>query len=162
MPSVKHERGVRGVLGVWAALTLVVSTLPACRCESVPDPAEGHASMDRGGATTWNIGGRDYAIQDTYFLVLPEGLQFTIEYEVPPGVDPTQLTEEQAYEIAFPLMKHAYEKRLYERTAANRVGSGRQDVGRIQVGLFVRGMAGSSRGYRVSRSLEDIARRASE
>ena len=162
MPGVNQQRRVCEILTGCAATAFVLSTLPACRCESVPDPAEGLASMDRGGATTWIIDGQDYAIQDTYFSVLPEGLQFTIEYEVPPGVDPTQLSDQQAYEIAAPIMQHAYEKRLYQRTAANRVGSGKQDVRRVEVGLFVRGMAGSSRGRRVSRSVEDIARRASE
>jgi len=162
VPGVSHDCGMRGVVRAWAAGVLVLSTLLACRCESSPGAGGGAAPMARGGATTWNIDGKDYAVQDTYFLVLPEGLQFTIEYEVPPGIDPTQLTDEQAYEVAFPLMKHAYDERLYQRTAVNRVGSGKQDVRRIGVALFVRGMAGSSRGHRVVRSLEDIARRASQ
>ncbi len=118
--------------------------------------------MDRGGVATWNIDGQDYAIQDTYFLVLPEGLQFTIETEAPPGLDPTRITDQQAYDVAFPLMKYAYEKRLYERSTISRVGFGQQDVERIGVALFVRGMTGSAKGYRVERSLADIDQRAAQ
>jgi hypothetical protein len=162
MPGVNQQRRACGAVNVWAAAALVLATLLACRCESSPGAGGGHAPLARGGATIWNIDGKDYAIQDTYFLALPEGLQFTIEYEVPPGVDPTRMSDQQAYDFAFPLMKYAYDQRLYQRTAVNRVGSGKQDVRRIGVGLFVRGMAGSSRGYRVARSLEDIARRATQ
>jgi hypothetical protein len=114
--------------------------------------------MAQSGTLTWNIGGKDIQIANTYFLTLPEGLQYTVEYEVPNGVDLTSIADQQAYDLAFPLMKYAFEHHLHESTKVNAVSSGVVPVSRIGVSLFVR-VGNGTRGYRVARNLEEVRAR---
>jgi len=94
--------------------------------------------MAQSGTLTWNIGGKDTQVANTYFLTLPEGLQYTVEYEVPNEVDLTSITDQQAYDLAFPLMQYAFEHHLYERNKVTTVGSGAVPGSRMGVSLFVR------------------------
>jgi hypothetical protein len=59
--------------------------------------------------------GNAYNVIATYFLRFPEGLQFTIEYQVPAGVDIIGMTDEQAYEAAYPVMRGALEQGWHRR-----------------------------------------------
>lgn len=116
--------------------------------------------MARSGTEAWNIGGKKYKIAATYYLALPQGLQFTIEYELPGAAATTLagISDADAYDIAFPLMRYACEHRAYERAQIAELTNGSQKVSRIGVALFRRSSLGVG-GYRVARSIADIQAR---
>lgn len=115
--------------------------------------------MARLGAETWDIDGKQYVVATTYYLALPDGLQFTIEYEPKDGLDATSLTGEQAFEAAFPLMKYAFEKGLYKRSKISAAGKGELSVSAIGVALYARNPDGSTSGRRVRGTLAEVEAR---
>lgn len=117
--------------------------------------------MAPSGALTWTIEGKETRVTNTYYLTLPEGLQYTMEYEALGEAEPTSITDQKAFEIAFPLIRYAFEHQLHERTKINKLGSGVVPVSRIGVVLFARADSGT-RGYRVGRSLDEIRTRISQ
>lgn len=108
-------------------------------------------------AEAWNVDGKVFQIPTTYFLGLPEGLQFTIEYAVPGDFSFEGITDERALNLALPLMRHAYQKKLYTRAVIRKTGSGQAQVSRIGVALY-RQSGARTQGYRVARSLAELER----
>ncbi len=115
----------------------------------------GHNPMAAQGPETWDAGGKKITILKSYYLALPEGLQYTVESPYDFGSNALKMTEQQALDIAFPLMRHAYEKGLYNRTKISEVGHGPLEVKRIGV-VLVQGEGMQARGYRIGLSLDQI------
>jgi hypothetical protein len=107
--------------------------------------------MSATGPESWLIDGRNVPIASTYYLALPEGLQFTIE-------TPTEkipYVESDALDEAWPLMKYAFEKGIYTRATVHAVGKGDVAPGRIGVAFFKKeGL--ETKGMRVALSIGAI------
>jgi hypothetical protein len=114
----------------------------------------GHNPMAISGPETWTIGGKNHHVQATYYLALPEGLQYTIDYQLPPDIAlPSQ--NEPALAIAFPLMRHAFENNLHKRSTISKAGVGDLAPTRIGVALYhVEGL--HRRGFAVALSTAEI------
>ena len=70
---------------------------------NVGSNTSGHSPMAKQGPETWEINGRKMDIISTYYLALPEGLQFTTECPWKFG-DPNQaMSQEETMIDAFPL-----------------------------------------------------------
>ena len=158
---------VKKVLGLIGGFGLILHTLlamlfplpPLLTVGAGPGGAGGRAPMGRQGSEVWKIDGKTYQVAGTYCLKLPEGFQFTIEYPWQFGdFKNKKMDDARAIEIAFPLMKHAYEKELYKRLTITSVRRGRIAPTRIGVVLFEKA-DGGTRGYRVARSLDYIKKR---
>ena len=110
------------------------------------------------GAETWEIDGKTYSIGSTYYLILPPGeqLQYTVEYLISDPQLLDGLNDERAAQIAMPLMKRAWKRRLFERSTVTSAKSGALKPSLIGVAITYREGA-RSRGFRVRRSLEQIA-----
>ena len=80
---------------------IVATTISAapigCRLESSAGPGATATPIARSGSESWTIAGKHYSVVSTYYLALPEGFQFTIEYEALSGSDPTTLTDADAF-----------------------------------------------------------------
>lgn len=109
------------------------------------------------GPETWMISGHPYGVQATYYLALPEGLQYTIDYLLPAGQRlPHQ--NDAALAVAFPLIRHAFESGLYKRSAISKPGTEGVATSRIGVAIYqAEGL--HKRGYAVSLSLGEIQQR---
>jgi hypothetical protein len=104
---------------------------------------------------TWTVDGRPWRIEGTYYLDLPEGLQFTID--VPVADVPA--TMRAAEEMAWPVVRYAYEKGLYARAQLSRPGGAKQSSPqRIGVSLF-RTEGSYTKGMRVAFTFADIRAR---
>jgi hypothetical protein len=99
----------------------------------------------------WVIDGKATQIASTYYLALPEGLQFTIETPV----ETIPYVESDAVDEAWPLMKHAFEKGIYTRTKIHALGSGDVVPGRIGVAFFKK-QGAETKGMRVALSVGEI------
>jgi len=110
------------------------------------------------GAETWQIDGKTYSIGATYYLVMPpaEQLQYTIDYLISDPRLLDGLNDERAARIAMPLMKYAWERRLFERSTVTSAKGGALKTAWIGVAITYQEGA-RSRGFRVRRSLEQIA-----
>jgi hypothetical protein len=110
------------------------------------------------GAETWVIDGKTYSIGSTYYLVLHPGerLQYTIEYLTSDPHLLDGLNDERATQIAMPLMKHAWKQRLFERSMVRSATNGALKPSFIGVAITYREGV-RSRGFRVQRSIEQIA-----
>jgi len=110
------------------------------------------------GAETWEIDGKAYSIGSTYYMVLPPGeqLQYTIEYLISDSQLLDGLSDERAAQIAMPLMKHAWKQGLFARSTVTSPKGGVLKPSLIGVAITYREGA-RSRGFRVRRSLEQIA-----
>lgn len=148
---------MKAVFCIVAAALAIASLGTGCRCETSSHTG-GHAPMAKAGPESWLIHGTQYRVAATYYLALPEGMQYTIEYEVPNAKQLDGMTEAAAYEMAFPLMRYAHEHDSYKRTSIEQLGKGMRQVSRIGVSLFAHA-AGGTRGYRVTRSLSEIRAR---
>ncbi len=118
----------------------------------------GNQPMAQSGQEQWQIDGKEYHIESTYLLRLPEGLQYTIEYPWKVKVPIVEMNDERALEIVFPLMKHAYEKGFYKRMRISKLGKGNMAISRIGVTLFER-RGKEVGGYKVALSLDEIKSR---
>ncbi len=98
--------------------------------------------------------GNVYNIIATYYLKFPDGLQYTMEYQVPASVEVIDVTEEQAYELAYPLMRGALEQHWHERTKIERIGGPTPDVTRIGMVLYTH--ESRSRGRRLSKDIKTV------
>lgn len=146
----------RRVLQLIAALVAIGFGAIGCKVR-VGDKIEPNR-MAQTGPETWEIDGKAYSIVSTYYLVLPPGeqLQYTIEY---PISDPKLLDgmdDARAAELAMPLMKYAWQKRLFERSMVSSAKSGTLKPSLIGVAITYR-EGGLSRGFRVHRSIDAIA-----
>ncbi len=115
----------------------------------------GHSPMARQGPETWEINGKKMDITSSYYLALPEGLQYTIECPWKFGDPNRAISKEEAMNAAFPLIRYAYEKELYKRSSITKVGSGPMEATRIGVVLSETNGQGT-RGYRIGLSIAEI------
>lgn len=113
----------------------------------------------RTGPEEWNIDDAHYSIVETYFVDLPEGLQYTIVYACDLPNDLRSIGREAALVAAFPIMAHAYESGRYRRVAVSSAGRGQLAVERIGV-VFRR--RDREEGYRVALPLSEISSRLEE
>lgn len=141
-----------------ALVGLLLAATAGCTCGSNRGEG-GHLPIAKAGPASWIIDGQPFAVSSTYYLALAEGLQFTVEFEVPPATNPESLSDAEAYELAFPLMRYVAENRLHERQQITDFGSGRLAVSRIGVVLFAQTPSGVQ-GYRVARDLAEILARS--
>ena len=155
----------RKVLGLVGSVGLILHTILALAspisCGAAPgQPAGlgGRQPLAVGGPEQWQIDGRTYDVSSTYYLPLPEGLQYTIEYPRDFTSADADMNDERALQIVFPLMRHAYASGLYKRAAITGLGPGAAEPMRIGVVLVQRN-DGVARGYRVALSLDRIKER---
>lgn len=118
-----------------------------------PAAATGFNTMAQQGQESWVIEGASRNIDATYYLALPEGLQFTVE--VPVGSVPE--SHSAAQEQAWPYIRHAYEHDLYLRAQIKQNGTPVQAT-RIGVAL-VQHLGAQHRGHRVAMSIADVEAR---
>ena len=108
------------------------------------------------GAEQWIIEGRSYNIKSSYFLVLPEGVQYTVTYQLPPA-QLEGLEDEQAELLAFPIMVHIVENELHLRTWIGTL-DGKVNPERIGI-TFLYSQGQGATGYRYGLSIGEIERR---
>jgi hypothetical protein len=139
------------------ACLVLLACLSGCqlRCGGPQAPAAvGFNPIAPRGPETWLVDGAPHRVDASYFLDLPEGLQFTVE--VPLAAVPSD--EAEATELAWPFIRHAYEQKLFQRTQIRRSGQGPLEATRIGVALVQH--AGSvARGKRLAMSLREIEAR---
>ncbi len=155
----------RKVLGLVGSIGLIVHTilalfLPLSYGASAVRPAgtAGYRPMTVSGAEQWIIDGKTYSISSTHGLLLPDGLQFTIEYPYRFSDADRNMDDARALEIVFPLMEHAYRHNLYNRATVTKLGQGKVVPSRIGVVLLDR-QGENTRGYRVALSLDRVRER---
>ena len=158
LPATRKVLGLTGCLGL-AAHTLLALFLPLSYGGGSSEPVgtAGNPPLARSGAEEWVVDGKTYKIASTYYLHLPEGFQFTIEYPHSFSQSHGEMNDARALDIVFPLMKHAYGNGLYKRASTIPIGQGKE-VTRIGVVLFEK-QGGNVRGYRVALSLDQIRKR---
>ena len=161
--AILRPPGALKVLGLIGGIGLIVHTwlalfFPLSYGAARPVGAGAYSIMGQYGAEQWQIDGRTCRVTGSYYLMLPQGIQYTIEYPwlFRPGDPP--MIDEQALQIAFPLMKHAYQQGLHNRGTVTKVGHGRVAPSRIGVVLYAK-QGGRTRGYRVALTLKEIKRR---
>lgn len=135
------------------ALLAFVTLGASCRRESAP---ASHTSLPiaRSGPRVLAFRGNVYNVISTYYLALPEGLQYTMEYEVPASIDVFGISDERAYEVAYPLMRGAIDQGWPKRTDIHRIGGSTPSLSRIGVVLYSNGSR--SRGTRVARDIQVV------
>ena len=140
-----------------AAYRLLPPTSQPGAVKPRPAGVEGNKFMAWSGQETWDINGRAYEIRATYYLGLPAGLQYTIEYPYA-GADAI-FNDAEALKVAWPVIRHAYEAGLYKR--AKIIDKGGRSVPRTRIGVtLLKEGGGMTKGYRVGLSLEEIRRRS--
>lgn len=138
----------------------------ACRCQvqganaDAPPGAPATSSSGFGvmalkGPEVWTIDGTPFQVRATYFVVVGERLQFTVDYLCADRCPEfAGLSEEAAFAAAFPIMKYAVENGLYLRT---QVRSGTEPMKPELIGVaLTQQVDGRERGYRVARTLEQV------
>jgi len=128
---------------------MVAVVITACQVNVGPSDG-GYARMDARGPEVWTIEGRSYRVQSTYYLVIDNQAQFTVDYlcgDVCP--DFTTLDDFTAFKAVYPLVKHMVESKLYERTAVQ----GKNGPLPYSVGVS---MTDGRRGYRVRRPVDSV------
>jgi len=145
---------------VLAVLVLLGIAAKSCKLSFTDRHDPGH--MAATGPATWEIDGKPYSIGSTYFQVLDPGareqLQFTIDYLISDPAILDGIDEERAARIAMPVMRYAWQHRLFERTSVSLMLQGKElKPSLIGVAITYR-QGDSSRGYRVHRSIEEIAK----
>lgn len=126
----------------------------------MPAHIGGQSPIALQGPTSWSIDGKQYQISATYYLALPEGLQYWIDYELPPSVAfPHE--RESALAIALPLMQYAVHSGLYKRTEVTKIGSGSVAPSRVGVALL-RQEGIRIRRYGVALSVDEIPLRGAD
>jgi hypothetical protein len=152
---------VRELTSLSLVAALLASVTVSCVQESPSSRSHGtggHHVLAKEGPENWKIGGQWYRISSSYYLRLPVGLQFTLEYPHKFDSAAAPMNDERALEIVFPLMRHAYEKGLYKRSSISKLGEGQLEPTRIGVVLW-EGQGKVVRGYRVGLSLDQVKER---
>jgi len=135
------------------ATAVLLSLMASCqfRCGGAAGP------MAASGPETWTIDGKTYQVAATYYLGLPEGLQYTIE--IPWKFEKASpMNDDVALAIALPLMQHAFKNDRYKRMQFAKAGEGQVEANRIGVAL-VEQDGQRSHGYRVALSVPEIRSR---
>ena len=118
----------------------------------------GHSPMAKQGPETWEIDGKKFNINSTYYLALHEGLQYTIECAWKFSDQNQTISQEEALNAAFPMMQYAYDKGFYKRTSISKVGGGSVEATRIGV-VLSESIGARTRGYRIGLSIGEINQR---
>ena len=141
-----------------SAILCGCALLASCNCQV----SAGSSGMKIAptGPETWTIDGKAYHVDSTYMLRVKEGLQFTIEWSCPECASRIDgISDEEAFRLARPLMRYAVAQGFHGRKHVQMNGRQLQTWG-IGVAITVHTGGGAvkrARGYRVSRSLADIA-----
>jgi hypothetical protein len=130
---------------------LVVSTVLLAFLLSFP-------TVGMQGPETWTIDGKKYRIEESYFLPVSDGMQYTIEYVHRFGKPLETVTDEEALQIAFPLMRYAYEHDVYLRKRIYKIGSENITAKRIGV-ILIEEHGNKSQNYWAGLALGQIAAR---
>ena len=156
LPMVRKVLGLIGGIGLIAHVVLAFFAPLEYGSGSVAQVAAiGSPPLAMMGAEQWVVDGKTYSIACSYCHLVPEGLQYTIEYPYQFNEPLEQMNKQKALAAVFPLMKYAYLNRMFKRTTVTKVGKGKQTPSRIGVALFRRQDKGTQ-GYRVALSLDEI------
>ena len=139
-----------------ATIVTAALFLQACqvRCNADVGGAQPGARLAAAGPETWTIDGKSWRIESTYYLALPEGLQFTLD--VP--VEKVPELEVTALEQAWPIIRHAYVEKIYLRARVSAFGADNLAASRIGVSFF-RTEGIRTHGMRVAMSIGEIRER---
>ncbi len=162
-PAPSHRSLLKFALAALAGLGM----LPGCRCDvrrsgdglSVGSPvtsSTGFGVMAVAGPEVWMIDGKPFQIRATYFVTVNGRLQFTADYVCAERCpDFAGMTDEMAFAVAYPIMKHAVTNGLYART---KVQTGGKPINPELIGVAItqQADAGRERGYRVARTMEQV------
>lgn len=152
----------RIIFGTFALALTGALFLSGCRCNvnrgTSTRGSPGFSPMAQTGPLDWTIDGKKIKIENTYYLALPKGVQYTIEYAVPPEIKLEGISDEEAFEIAFPLMAYAYKNNLHKKSKITKFGTGKVEPTLIGVALMKKEGIRTS-GYRVSRPLQEVAKK---
>jgi hypothetical protein len=148
------------VLGLIGCFGLIVHTLlalvsPLSYGAVAPVGTAGFHPIAQSGSEEWVEDGKTYKIASTYFLQLPQGFQFTINYPYPFTQADANMDDNRALAIVFPIIKHAYTSGLYTRYTVAKLGEGPLVPTRIGVVLYEEAGQGA-RGHRIGLSLDQI------
>ena len=146
---------MKTLVAIFSATAIALSLGTGCRCQTSAFSGGPAPPMAKAGPESWDVEGVKYQVAATHYLALPEGLQYTIEYEVPDAKVLEGMTDAKGHDMAFPLMRYAYDHRSYERAKIEQLGGGTRQVSRIGVSLFTQSGI-HTQGYRVASSLEEI------
>ena len=112
------------------------------------------------GRETWNIAGKEYQIESTYIIIFKNGVQYTINYVCDENIDIDSLNKDKALEIAFPIIRYAYDNDLYKKKHVKQNG---KDIKVDAIGVAImkqkseaKGLVTKSHMYKVSLSLGEI------
>ena len=155
--TMKKALGLVGCFGliVHALLALAWPLSPG---GVFPAGTGGFHPLAQSGPEEWVVDGKTCKIASTYFLQLPEGFQFTINYPYPISQANANIDDTRALAIAFPLIKHAYTNGLYRRTTVAKIGEGAIVPSRIGVVLYEQ-VGENTHGRRVGLTLDQIKKR---
>ena len=159
LTTTKKVLGLIGCVGL-TLHTLLAIFLPLS-CGTLSSQAVGTAGyrpMAQSGAAQWVIDAKTYNIASTYYLRLPKGFQYTIEYPYRFSQPLKNMDNECTIKIVFPLMKYAYTSGLYKCASVIKVGHGRLVPSRIGVVLFEK-QGAITHGRRVALSVDQIKKR---
>jgi hypothetical protein len=140
----------RAAIVLLALLPLLGSS---CRKKSATEGTDG-TPIAPSGPQVLAFRGNTYDVIDTYYLRYPEGLHFTIEYQLPYHVDIVGMTDEQAYEVAYPLMRGALDQGWHQRTKIESGDGATSSVSRIGIALYAD--ASRTRARRLVRDVETV------
>jgi len=159
LPTAKKVLGLIGAVGLIAHAALALFS-PLSYGAGTPQAVgtAGHQPLAQHGPEQWIIDGKTCKIASTYYLRLPAGLQYTIQYAHRFTPAETKMNDARALETAWPLIKHAYAHGLYKRASITKVGQGAMSPSRIGVTLFER-QGDKTRGYGVALDFDQIKER---
>jgi hypothetical protein len=130
-------RVIRSTVQLSIVLLLVLLALIGFRkSRNKPVGASPYLPMATKGPEIWKIGNKTYQISYTYYIKMPKGLQYTIECPWPAGIKPDEQTQENASDLAFPLMQYACEEELYKRATIRQHGKGKITATLVGVVFF--------------------------
>ena len=140
--------------------------LSSCRCGAstdgisvgapAPTSSGGFGVMARGGPEVWTIDGKPFSIRSTYYVTVHGRLQYTADYLCGQSCpDFNGMSEDQAFAVALPPMKHIVTNGLYRRATFSKDG---QPVLPELIGVAITTQEPSGRefGYRVSRTIDQV------
>ena len=152
-------RVIRSIVSLNLVLLLMLLAVTGCRkSPHKPVGASPYLPMATKGPEIWQIGDKTYQISYTYYIKIPKGLQYTIECPWPTDTKPDEQTQENAFDLAFPLMRYACEEELYKRATIRKYGKGKITATLIGVVFFEkRGIVFS--GSRVNLTIDEVKKK---
>ena len=132
LTTAKKVMGLVGGAGLAVHLVLALF-LPLNSAPTGPAGTGGNTVLGQSGPEQWTVDGKTYEIASTYYLALPDGLQYTIEFPYQFTQADGQMNDQQAIGIVYPLMKHAVQSGAFQRMQIRKLGEGSADPTRIGV-----------------------------